>query len=211
MKPAHSKNRKAAAGSVLAENPEPLAGPAVVPIWLFVLLGLLIYWAQLYLDRFGGGFNPLVYEPYPSFTAVADLQPKSDSDAFAARGKDVYQRTCMLCHQPNGEGTAGQFPPLASSEWVNAQGPNRIIRIVLDGLSGPMQVKGVDWSNTMVPWRGTLSDEDIAAAITYVRQEWGNKAGPVTPEQVKTISEQTQGHAGQPWNAADLLSIPEGP
>ncbi len=82
---------------------------------------------------------------------------------------------------------------------------------MLDGLSGPMQVKGVDWSNTMVPWRGTLSDEDIAAAITYVRQEWGNKAGPVTPDQVKAISEQTQGHAGQPWNAADLLSIPEGP
>jgi mono/diheme cytochrome c family protein len=110
-------------------------------------------------------------------------------------------------------GAAGQWPPLVGSEWVLALGPNRIIRIVYGGLSGPLTVKDVQYSNLAMPAQGRdvkLSDEDMAAVITFIRsnKEWGNNASPVTPEQIKMVREQIKDRA-DPWTAAELLSIPE--
>ena len=81
------------------------------------------------------------------------------------------------------------FPPLAQSEWVGAEHPDRIIRIILNGLSGPVEVEGRSFGQAVMPtWRSDsstalakLSDEDLAGVITYIRNTWGNKASPVTP------------------------------
>jgi mono/diheme cytochrome c family protein len=183
-----------------------------VPVLLFLLIGLLVYLGQLYLDQYGGGFHAKVYGPYDSWKMVQDLQPKGADDLVFAKGKKVYNDMgCAACHQANGLGTPGQFPPLAGSEWVLAPGPNRMIRIIQNGLEGPIKVNGVDWSLAMPGGLGAiLSDEDFAALLTYIRgnKEWGNNASLITPEQVKAAREQFQGRQ-TPWRAEELLAIPE--
>src|SRR5688572_5982658 len=145
---------------------EPTAGSTQAPVWLFVLVAVLAFWGMGFLERHGGGFNPRVYEPFVSIKQVDDLQPKSEGDIILIKGREVYGRICSLCHQPNGMGEAGKAPPLAGSEWVVAPKPDRIIRIVLHGLQGPITVKGQEWTNlAMFPWKGVISDEEIAAVV----------------------------------------------
>jgi mono/diheme cytochrome c family protein len=179
-------------------------------VWLLVLLGVLIYWGMRYLDDRGGGFHPAVYRPYESFAYVESLQPKSTGDVMFANGQRIYSTYCSLCHLATGQGMPNEKPPLAGSEWVLAAQPNRIIRLVLDGGQGPITVKGLPFNNAMPPWRDLLKDEEIAAVLTYVRQNknWGNSAGAVTPEQVKALRDKTASR-GTPWSPDELLQIPE--
>ena len=102
-------------------------------------------------------------------------------------------------------------PPLVHSEWVLAEGPNRVIRIVLNGLRGPVKVAGKDFiSDGMLPWRDTLTDGQIADVLTFIRsnQEWGHNAPPITPELVTKIREETKGRAVQ-WTIDKLIEVPE--
>ncbi len=188
---------------------EPKAALVAAPVTLFAALAILLYWGMLYLDKHAGGFNPQVYPPYDSYAAVKAVQPKSEGDEVFEKGKKVYALSCSPCHQTSGLGMAGMFPPLAGSEWVLTPKAGRAIRIVLHGAAGPMEVKGEQYNNAMVPWRDVLSDEDIAAVLTYVRNEWGNKAGPVSPDDVKKIRDATADRSAS-WTAQELLQIPEG-
>ena len=128
-------------------------------------------------------------------------------------GQQLFEKNCAACHQANGSGNPAAInaPPLAGSDWVNAGGPNRVIRIVLNGLSGPIEVSGKQFGlGTMVPWRDALKDDEIAAILTYVRgnKGWGNGAANVSSPQVKTIRDKTTTQGGA-WNAADLLKVPD--
>ena len=193
------------------KDAEPSAGFATVPIWLIVAFGLAAYWGGLHIDKHGGEFNPIVYEPYASLNAVKAANPTNWNEDLFERGKEVYGSSCQVCHQPNGLGLPNQFPPLAGSEWVTVADPGRIIRIVLDGLAGPITVKGETFGAVqMVAWRPTLNDKDIAAVLTYIRREWGNKASNVRADQVKVLREKTANHDGTVWKAEDLLKIQEG-
>ena len=191
---------------------EPSVGFAPVPVILFLIFGALFFASQLYLDKFGGGFNAKVYGPYDSWKMVQDLQPKGETDLIFAKGKKFYNDLgCVACHQANGIGISGQFPPLAGSEWVLAPGPNRMIRIIQNGLEGPIKVKGVDWALAMPGGLGAvLSDEDFAALLTFIRgnKEWGNNASLITPEQVKAVRDQIKDRQ-TPWHEDELLGIPE--
>jgi mono/diheme cytochrome c family protein len=179
-----------------------------MPVWLMVLIPVLLVAGAIYFDRQGGWFDAGVYAPYKSLGEVQLYQPATDEDSaqFDA-GRMVYGKTCVACHQANGLGTPGQFPPLADSEWVNEPEPGRMIRLVLSGLQGPIAVKGQAYNNVMVPWN-SLSDDDIAAVITFVRQnkEWGNKASAVTPEQVKAVRAKLKGRPN-PFTADELLKV----
>jgi mono/diheme cytochrome c family protein len=98
----------------------------------------------------------------------------------------VFAQICVTCHQANGEGVAGTFPPLAGSEFATASNAAVPIRIVLRGIQGPVTVKGAQFNGVMAPF-GTgveLSNEQVAAVLTYVRSSWGNSASAVTPQQV---------------------------
>ncbi len=202
------KPSKAATGS------EPSVQFAPVPVGLFLLLGVLFYFGQLYLDRYSGGFNAKVYEPYESWKMIQDLQPKDESAILVAKGMRVYTDAgCAACHQATGTGAAGIAPPLVGSEWVLAEIPNRIIRIVHGGMNGPITVKGVQYSNLAMPAQGRdlkVSDEDLAAVLTYIRgnKEWGNSASLVTPEQVKAVRDQIKDRT-DPWTATELIAIPD--
>ncbi len=102
---------------------------------------------------------------------------------FLALGERVYAASCMACHQPDGAGLTGLAPPLRGSEWLDLP-DRRLADIALHGLSGPIKVAGEDWDLSMPGW-SSLDDEEIAAALSYIRDRWSPAgSGPVTAETV---------------------------
>jgi mono/diheme cytochrome c family protein len=191
--------------AVHQNSAEPVAGRSTVPMWLIVVFGLLFYWGQLFLAQNAGGFNKDVYSPYPNYDEVAAANPQDPEAKRRAEGRRVFTMTCAACHQASGMGVPGTYPPLAGSEWVQAPGGNRIAHIVLYGLSGPINVKGQDFNGTMLAWREIYTDEQIAAVLTYIRSEWGNKAGPIDPQVVRAA----RAEARPGYESADeLLKMP---
>ena len=122
--------------------------------------------------------------------------PKELTEAEIAvynAGKDLYLEDgyCGTCHQPNGKGLAATgYPPLAGARWVTGK-PERLIKLVLKGLYGPIRVKSVDYSGTvpMTPYEGLMDDEEIAAVLSYVRKSFGNTASMISPDLVKEVRE----------------------
>jgi mono/diheme cytochrome c family protein len=184
---------------------EPKAGSATMPIWLIVALLVIFFYGGLYFDDRGGWFSANVYAPYHSAAELEKYQPVGD-DGGLARGKVVYEQVCALCHGSDGAGKPGQAPPFAGSEWVVTDNVGRLIRIPLQGLNGPIKVKGVEWNLAMPAMGAALSDEDLAALLTYMRNAWGNKASVVTPEQVKAVRAATAGRT-QAWTGPELEAI----
>ena len=217
-KPAGSASYVRSGGSksfaVTADLNEPIAEERPVPVFLIVLSLLLLFYASLYLMEHGGdgsnklqnggAFPAIVYDPYATFSEVQTHNPIDPAQIGKIEGAKVFNQVCVACHQSTGQGLAGQFPPLAGSEWVLEEGPNRTIRLVLNGLTGPIDVKGAPFNNTMPPWKEVLTDDQIANVLTYVRSEWGNKAPAVTSAQVKKIRALEAGK-GDNWTAPDLL------
>lgn len=106
-------------------------------------------------------------------------------DSVLAAGTKVYNQYCLACHQANGSGVPNMYPPLAKSDWVQGE-KERIINVVLKGLSGPIQVNGQAYNQAM-PTHNFLSDAQIAATLTYVRQNFGNQADAVSVEEVSKL------------------------
>ena len=99
------------------------------------------------------------------------------------KGKAIYNKTCVACHQANGQGIPNAFPPLAKSDYLNAD-VNRAIRAVIHGLNGPITVNGKKYNSAMTSQN--LTDQEISDVLTYVYSSWGNNKTKVTPEMVKT-------------------------
>jgi mono/diheme cytochrome c family protein len=190
-----------------AEDPEPSTVSGSLPVWLFIVLSVMLFWGMLYLDNFAGGFNSRVYQRYTSTNELVALVPFDPAKEQFNKGLAIYGRTCAPCHQAGGQGTPGAFPPLADSEWVLEKDPVRLIHLVLDGVHGPIQVKGLPFNSVMPPWRLTFSDEEVAQVLTYVRQAWGNDADAVNPESVTRIRQATENRS-TPWSAEELLQVP---
>jgi mono/diheme cytochrome c family protein len=178
-------------------------GPLIL---LFILSGCVLF-AAMYTIRYSGHFNNLIYDENEQATqteAAVKIDP-------VAMGKRLFSTptACIQCHQATGLGIAGTYPPLAGSEFVN--GPDdRIIRILLDGLKGPVKVKGTTFPGvTVMPSFGpsgfNWTDDKIADVLTYVRQEWGNKAPPVDAAKVAQIRQQVATH--EAWTAEEILQI----
>ena len=124
--------------------------------------------------------------------------------AAAAAGEADYVAQCGTCHQADGNGMAGAFPPLAGAELVNAASPNRHIAVMLKGMTGPVTVKGTEYNGTMTPFEA-LSDDQIAAIATYERTSWGNTGGAVTAAQVAEVRASTASRT-TPWTYAELTA-----
>lgn len=99
------------------------------------------------------------------------------------RGKKVYAANCESCHMAEGEGIPSTFPPLAKSDYL-MKDQKRAIRTVLHGLSGEITVNNASY-NMAMPAYDYLSDQEVADVLNYIQNNWGNKAKPVTPAQVK--------------------------
>jgi mono/diheme cytochrome c family protein len=181
---------------------EPQAQRNPVPVWLFVISLLLLYWGMVYFDQRSAWVDKEVYAPYRTYAEVQSFQPVGGEGSVLLHGKVVYENVCALCHNPDGMGKPNQAPPFAGSEWALGS-PERLIRIPLVGLSGPLKVKEQTWSLAMPAMGAALSDEDLAATLSYIRNSWGNKASMITPEHVKTIRAAV-GNRSQPWSADEL-------
>lgn len=193
--------------NLLSEGAEPRAERTSVPMVLIVILSILVFVCDMYLMENRGEFNPVVYQPHASLEDIQAQWPIDPVVEERKKGKKVYDTVCAACHQANGLGTAGSFPPLAGSDWALAEGPNRIIRLILNGIQGPITVNGQAFNNAMPPWGAVLQDEQIAAVVTYIRSEWGNKASAVTVEEVAKIRA-AEAKRELPWSAEELLKIP---
>jgi mono/diheme cytochrome c family protein len=150
----------------------------------------------------------LVWPGKPGYHEVAVKPLTEEEKGRFEAGKVQYTVICGACHQLTGMGLEGLAPPLVDSEWVNGT-PERLVRIVLNGVRGKLNVKGKTWELEMPPL-DILPDEDIAGLLTYVRREWGHTASPVSPEYVKKIREETATRQ-EAWTEADLLKLQEPP
>ncbi len=153
------------------------------------------------MAKYTAGFSA----DYYNHLEAAEFRPGASANVEAAGpkpvdGSRVYRASCQACHQPNGEGSGG-YPALAGSSWVVGN-EQRIIRIVLHGLTGPISVDGKEYNNTMAPL-GQLSNEQIAAALTHIRSSWGNDAPAVLPETVAAVRAQEGGRRDH-WTESEL-------
>ena len=138
-------------------------------------------------------------------SVVAEAAPKAvttltgDAKRLFDLGAEVYRREahCITCHQADGQGLpAAQFPPITKSNWVSGN-PERLIRLVMHGLMGPIDVNGVKYPGQvpMTAFKG-LSDDELAGVLTFVRNSFGNQASPVLPAQVAKVRVATKDRAG---------------
>lgn len=118
-------------------------------------------------------------------------------------GKKVFANTCAACHQFTGEGLEGAYPPLARSEWIVDEA--KLLRIILHGLTGPVEVAGETYNSAMPGWGTILTDADIAAVATYVRGAWGNKSAPISVAKVTAVRSSSK--RTTPWTVAELAKV----
>jgi mono/diheme cytochrome c family protein len=110
----------------------------------------------------------------------------AQNPASASDGGAIYTANCSSCHQSDGQGIAGAFPPLAGNPTVTGN-PVAVVTIVKDGLEGRLVVKGRAYSGIMPRWKDLLSDEQIADVISYIRSSWKNNAPGVSIADVQSV------------------------
>src|SRR6266446_2404460 len=200
--------------AIQREKREPRVGAEPLSIWLIAVYGLAVFFGGAYLGRYSGNFSGEALDPYggeahamkktggpQGAEQVAELSPRD-------RGKKIFAANCQTCHQANGLGVAGQYPPLAGSEFTTG-GSRRPAMIVLKGLTGPVKVKGQQFgAAVMQPWDKTLTDQKIADVLTYERGEWGNNASPVTTEQIAALRKELANHPNS-FNEPEILAAPD--
>src|SRR4029450_1216567 len=189
-------------------------GAEPLSIWLIAIYGRAFFFGGASRGRYpgnfpSGGLDPLGSPPAPKKAVAggpaggeqAELSPRD-------RGKKIFAANCQTCHQANGLGVAGQYPPLAGSEFTIG-GSRRPAMIVLKGLTGPVKVKGQQFgAAVMQPWDKTLTDQKMADVLTYERSEWGNNASPVTAEQIAALRKELAGRA-ESFVEHDILAVPD--
>ncbi len=185
------------------EKGDPEEGMRPLPWILTMLLGAMTMW---------GGFY-IVTTPTGGHTELGDqrtvslLRPAAQgafASANTADGKQIFIGKCSACHQASGLGLAGVFPPLEDSEWVKGD-PVLLTNILLHGVQGELEVKGVIYKGQMPSWN-SLSDEEIAAVTSYIRTAWGNKESLIGADLVKKQRAITNARTTPYKNAEEIKS-----
>jgi hypothetical protein len=178
---------------------------AIVKRWqlgisIFVLAGILGVAGYLLAERLSN-----------TAAAMPNAGIPSDGDIYTTHlepleyGRRLYSMLCISCHQPDGMGLAGQYPPLNGSEWV--RGPDfRLKRILLHGLTGPVHVSGRLFNNTMPAVGDRWDDARIAAVLTYVRNQFGQGSPAITTSAITDLRARLSGRL-VPWTEAELLAV----
>lgn len=181
------------------EAPEPEEGdrgiPKIVMAWIVVLLfwGVGYYIWQIGKPMLGGD----------SRSVPVQVVANTAGGSAAIDGGVIYNANCSACHQATGLGIPGAFPPLVGSEWVVGD-PTIAVSIVHDGLQGAIDVAGVSYMGVMPKFGGNLSNAEIAAVLTHIRNEWGNNASAV---ETSLVDEHVTRFAERgPWSQEELIS-----
>ncbi len=195
--------------AVKREKTETAPGREPAPMWIMFLGMVVAIVAGGQLGPMTGKFSFETSNPF-SVTQGGDPRPKTEggdggADPFQVamkKGASGYA-VCGGCHQGNGLGLAGQFPPLAGSEWVTG-GTERLIRVVQHGLTGAITVKGQGYNTPggMQAFGAAMSAGDLANVLTYIRNTWGNEAHMVTKEMVEKV--RADDKRATQWTQAEL-------
>lgn len=141
-------------------------------------------------------------------TALAD--DAADLKASAERGKAIFMTTCMVCHQPHGNGLPPVFPPFNGSEYVQGDA-RRLVAIVTKGLTGPLKVKGMQFNGVLIAvdtqFPQLKENDKLADVLNYIRTAWENKADkPITPDFVQKVRDEFKDRT-TPWTEAEILNF----
>jgi mono/diheme cytochrome c family protein len=180
--------KKSGSAPRLREKEDPNENNRPLPWFLVMSLGAMAMWGAFYIYSTPSGED----SAFGDQRTVASLRPLVvlAGAAPSVDGKQLYGAKCAACHQGSGLGVAGVFPPVAASEWVI--GDEKILtNILLHGVNGEMLVKGITYKGAMPAWK-SLSDDELAAVLTYIRSDWGNAAPAIKPETIKSQRELTQ-------------------
>jgi mono/diheme cytochrome c family protein len=182
------------------DKDEPAEGFSLTPIFIVFLFCGFGFWAGLYLTQNSGNFAPSAFDLNAPKSSGAGGPVAFEPDA--AKGEKLFLANCAACHQATGLGVPGAFPPLVKSVWVTGS-EDRLIKAILAGLAGEIEVNGVKYNGNMPNIGAGLKDAQIAHIATYVRQAWGNVAEPVMDTKVTEVRKAI-GNRGQ-YLPADLL------
>lgn len=176
---------------VMREHERPRDGFEPISVTLIMLIMALVGWGGWYLGAYSGAFQADIIDIIPLDEQAAPepaVAPEPvDLDPMEL-GEDLYA-DCATCHQADGSGVDGTFPPLVGSERV-LERPGEFAGILINGLEGPLVVDGVEYDGLM-PDHGDWDDEELAAVMTYVRNSWGNDAEPIGEDFVADVRELT--------------------
>ena len=184
--------------AVKREKADQAPSNAPAPMWAIFLLMLVSIIAGGQLSQ-NASHGPVI-DVRPGGGGGGDaLDPFQMAMKKGSSGYSV----CGGCHQGNGTGIPGQFPPLAGSEWVQG-GTERLIRVAQHGLVGAITVKGQGFNTPggMMGFGAAMSAQDLANVLTYVRNSWGNEGTMITKEMVEKVRSEEK-RATQ-WTEADL-------
>lgn len=189
--------------AIAREHDEPQDGFEPLPmLWLLMVL-VLVFWGGYYLGLYSETFAWQTFDGSPSNAGLAKQATAPMAVDPMLLGKRIYNN-CMACHQANGQGMPQQFPPLVQSAWV-LEDNNTLIRILLHGLLGPIEVLGKTYNSVMPAW-GHLDDNSLAAVMLYIRRSWGNQGDAITPEMVASLRSEAPSRR-TPWSAPELEQL----
>ena len=173
-------------------EPLRMETPTPVPTWAWVLVLGVVAWGVGYItleshsktlrDQAIAGATPTTSTQRMS----TNNQTEDGGSDWAELGSTVYGNNCSSCHQGNGAGLPGVFPPLANNAVVLNDDPTEHIRTIIEGLTGK-EIDGVAYASPMPAFGTLLSDEEIAAVVNHERTQWENNASTVTPEDVAAL------------------------
>jgi mono/diheme cytochrome c family protein len=194
--------------AVRREKADLPAGNESAPFWVIILGFVAAVAAGTQINASASHFD---LESHNASVALIDPRPTGGGPEVALdpfqtamkKGAGTYA-LCQGCHMADGKGQPGNFPPLAASEWITG-GTERSIRVVINGLIGPVTAAGMTVNNPAgMPAQGAvLNDQDIANVLTYVRNSFGNTGPMVTKEMVAKVRTDIGTRTAQ-WTAADL-------
>jgi len=165
------------------EHPDPHELTHPVPWYLIMLVALLFAFGVVYISYANIGTPP----EWGDGRVESELMPGNPAHSGAAvDAASIYASRCAACHQANGAGLPGVFPPLAGSEWVNGKAQT-LGAILLHGVNGSLTVKGATYNGAMPAFKDQLGDAEIAAVATYIRSQWGNQGQAIRTESIAEL------------------------
>jgi len=170
-------------------------GMEPVSLWVILACGIALIIGGAVIGK-GGSFNLKSYDKFVVDNYVQSLPPgggedvvlpKPIIDVYVKNGAKIYQAKCQGCHQPNGLGDGANYPPLGGSEWVTGD-TAALAQIILNGVIGPIKVAGRTWNAAMPAQAAGMTEGDLAAVMTYIRNSFGNETGAVVTNEMASAA-----------------------
>ncbi len=189
------------------EKHPPTQGFLIAPLVFVFVFGCLIFVCSIQLAHSTNQFQLHPPNPNDEVELTEEEREALRLERKVDSGKKVFAVRCASCHQANGLGIAGQYPPLAGSKWVTSD-PGLITNIILKGLKGEIVVKGETYGTSAAVNMAAvpISDREIANVTTYVRQAWGNEAPEILESEVSAFSDASKDQIDQ-WTGDQLVEM----